>query len=97
VEIFQKNWPHRLQDYRIKVKKRAFFAPYKVKVSRLWISLVNFFSLLKAVVFDIIVVKWVEIPQKKNLKKELFSFLKRSLSRKRYVMKGKIKPLMTQI
>jgi hypothetical protein len=53
-------------------------------------------------VFDIIIVEWVENPRKikiKNLKKELFSFLKRSLSRKRYVMKGKTKLLIpvTQI
>jgi hypothetical protein len=36
---------------------------------------------------------------KKNTKKEeeLFSLLKRSLSRKRYVMKGKTKLLITQI
>jgi hypothetical protein len=53
----------------LKVKKRALFAPCKIKVSKLWIPLVKFFSFLKVDVFDITVVKWVEHPQKlKNLK-----------------------------
>jgi hypothetical protein len=35
--------------------------------------------------------------KKRKPQKELFSFLKRSLSKKRYVMKGKIKLLITQM
>jgi hypothetical protein len=71
--------------------------PAKSRSADFEFTWLNFFSLLKVVVFDIIVVKQIENPQKKNLKKELFSFFKRSLSRKRYVIKGKTKLLITQI
>jgi hypothetical protein len=79
------------------VKISAFFAPCKIRVSRLWISLTNFFFIAQSWGFYIIVVKWVENPWKKKFKKEFYSFLKWSLSRKRYVMKGKTKLLITQI
>jgi hypothetical protein len=59
-----------------KVKKIAFFAPCKIRVSRPWIPLVNFFpSFFGVEVFDVIVVKWVKNPPiflKKDLKKTLF-------------------------
>ena len=81
-----------------KMKKELFFSPCKRRVSRLWIPLINFFSLLKVVVFDIVVAKWVENPWKKeNLKKYLFSIIKRYLSRQRYVMKRNTKLLIIQI
>jgi hypothetical protein len=55
------------------------------------------FSLLEVKVFDV-VGNWVENPPKnKNLKTELFLFLKKSSRRKRYVMKGKTRLLITQI
>ena len=52
-----------------KVKISAFFAPCKIRVSRLWIPLTNFFFIAQSWGFYIIVVKWVENPWKKNSKK----------------------------
>jgi hypothetical protein len=83
-------------DYGIVVKKRAPFVPCKTRVSKLWTPLVVlFFTLLKVVVFDTIVVKWAKNPpKKKNLKWEFFSFPKGPSYRKTYAMKGKTKLLI---
>jgi hypothetical protein len=75
-----------------------FFASCQIGLVDFEFILLNFFSLLKVEVFNIIAVNRVEnLRKKKTFKKELSSFLKRSLSRKRCVMIGKTKLLITQI
>jgi hypothetical protein len=56
-----------------KVMKRAFFAPCKIRVNRLWIpSMVKIlFLLLKVEVLDMIAVKSVENPWKKKSQKRV--------------------------
>jgi hypothetical protein len=72
----------------LKVKKIALFPPYKIRVSKLWFSLVNFFFIAQS--WDLWwygrIMSW-ESTKKEKSQKILFSFLKRPLSRKRYVMK----------
>ena len=82
----------------LEVKKKTFFISYKIGSTKFESSWFETFILYKVEAFDIMLRNWIKNPKKKkkpNL--YIFLFFKRSLSRKRYVIKEKKSELLIML
>jgi hypothetical protein len=70
------------------VKKEPFLTPCKTRSTNFESFWLETFALHNIGDFDIMLENWIKFIKKKS-RKYLFSFFKNSLSRKKYVIKGK--------